>query len=206
VTPFGLEARRKVFCVEPLPQNFDVLNTTSRFGSWDQLQMIHAAVADRVPEKGTFGFPSRASFGLETAHIGQAQENTVLVRGTTVDEIVTHEMGGVVPYLLAVDTEGFDALVLRGANRTLTTGKVKYIEFEYHNIAPWRNMDLRPTIESLDTAGYICYWAQPRLVLITGCWDWGAFGAMHEWSNVVCARRDDPCWSAALSKAAFRVW
>jgi FkbM family methyltransferase len=206
VTPFGLEAHRKAFCVEPLPQNFDVLNTTSHYGSWDQLQMIHAAVADRVPEKGTFGFPARASFGLETAHIGQAQENTVLVRGTTVDEIVTHEMGGVVPYLLAVDTEGFDALVLRGANRTLATGKVKYIEFEYHNIAPWRNMNLRPTIESLDAAGYTCYWAQPRLVLITGCWDWGAFGAMHEWSNVVCARRDDTCWSAALSKAAFRVW
>jgi len=208
LSPKGIEKRTRLICVEPLPQNFNYLNATSHLGSWPELEMVHAAVANFIPEKGTFDFPSQAVFGLETAHIRLSQEttstssNSVPVRATTVDELVANEMGGTDPYLLVVDTEGYDGLVLQGANRTLASGRVKYLEFEFHNIPPWRNMDLRVTIESLDATGYTCYWAQPRLVRITRCWDWWKFGDWHDWSNVVCAQRDDPCWSAALSSVA----
>jgi hypothetical protein len=124
-----------------------------------------------------------------------------LVPATTVDALVAQHLFGRAPDVVAIDTEGFDALVLRGAAQTLASGRVGLLEFEYHSFAPWRHLPLNATVAQLDTYGYECYWAQPVLVPLT-CFQWEKFGDAHEWSNVVCARRGDECWSAALAAAA----
>ena len=41
------------------------------------------------------------------------------VRAVTVDELVREDLGGHVPLVLTIDTEGSDALVLEGARTTL---------------------------------------------------------------------------------------
>lgn len=216
-----------VYCVEPLPANFEALNSTAALERWRQhLTIIRAAASDKTPASGSFEFPASGSFGMESAQIGHVFEGRaasqfgktmVNVRATTIDELVRRDMGGKVPQILSIDAEGFDGLVLRGANQTLRAGGLEYIEFEYHNIGPWKGMQLRDTIDYLDESGYSCYWAQPRLVRITGCWNWGKFANRHEWSNVVCARRAEAvrsksleqsaalsgCWAAALEATSF---
>lgn len=124
------------------------------------------------------------------------------VPATTVDALVATHLRGRPPSVLSVDTEGFDPLVLRGAAQTLASGRVGYLEFEYHRYAPWKHMPLNVTIAQLDGYGYECYWAQPVLVPLT-CFQWDKFGDAHEWSNVVCAHWRDACWSNALKEAAI---
>ena len=123
------------------------------------------------------------------------------VPATTVDALVATHLRGRPPSVLSIDTEGFDPLVLRGAAQTLASGRVGYLEFEYHRYAPWKHLPLNLTIAQLDGYGYECYWAQPVLVPMT-CFQWDKFGGAHEWSNVVCAHRRDACWSNALKEAA----
>mmetsp|Transcript_43834 Transcript_43834/g.99082 ORF Transcript_43834/g.99082 Transcript_43834/m.99082 type:complete len:351 (-) Transcript_43834:199-1251(-) len=213
----------RVLCVEPLPSNVETLLKASMSPPWNgSLGIYQAAVSDAVApnQSVTIIVHSLRSehFGVETAHIDLQKRGPGLIRypnkkkvllgvqvtSTTVDEIIAQNMNGAPPYLLSVDTEGFDALVLRGAARTLASGQVGYVEFEYHRLQPWFRMRLRDTIAELDAFGYDCYWAQPRLVRITGCFPWHKFEAMtqtHMWSNVVCARRKDPCWAKALELA-----
>ena len=48
-----------------------------------------------------------------------------------------------------------------------------------------------------------CYWAGiQRLYRVTGCWS-PAY-ERKDWSNLACARREDPCWSAALDSHAVK--
>jgi len=89
------------------------------------------------------------------------------VPATTVDALVATHLRGRPPSVLSIDTEGFDALVLRGAAQTLASGRVGYLEFEYHRYAPWLHMQLNATVAQLDGYGYECYWAQPVLVPLT---------------------------------------
>jgi len=125
------------------------------------------------------------------------------IRATTIDELVFNDMNGDPPDILAIDTEGYDFECLQGAERVLATGKVHYIEFEFHKKGPWLHTKLEKAITFLNAYSYECYLAQPALVRLTGCWPWNKFGDRHAWSNVVCALRDDPCWSTALQQCAY---
>ena len=78
----------------------------------------------------------------ETGHIaetgrkagGRAKaERTIDVPAVTVDSIVaTHQLSHVT--LLAIDVEGFDALVLDGAKDLLSRRGAQLVEFEYHGV------------------------------------------------------------------------
>ena len=107
-------------------------------------------------------------------------------------------MRGVIPDIMTVDTEGSDALVLLGAAKTLASGHVGYLEFEYHAIGPWARRALSDVIAYLDNLAFDCWWAgQGQTFRITGCWD--SSYEQHEWANVVCAHRRNTCWHRALS-------
>lgn len=141
-------------------------------------------------------FPDGA-FGTESLRISNSQQsNTVPVRATTVDKLSDHY--ATIPDILSIDTEGHDALVLLGAARTLASGKIKYIEFEYHQFEPWKSYKLEWVINYLDNLNYDCFWAgdDGKTSKITGCWH-SAF-EFHFWSNVVCAHRKHSCWHQAL--------
>eukprot|EP00614_Pseudopedinella_elastica_P028723 CAMPEP_0172617080 /NCGR_PEP_ID=MMETSP1068-20121228/70021_1 /TAXON_ID=35684 /ORGANISM="Pseudopedinella elastica, Strain CCMP716" /LENGTH=150 /DNA_ID=CAMNT_0013422747 /DNA_START=760 /DNA_END=1209 /DNA_ORIENTATION=+ len=150
--------------------------------------MINAAVSGSESAGLTVPFVSSERFGAERAGIQEhgtgehvAAGSSERIRVTTVDEIVSQEMGGAFPSLLSIDTEGHDALVLQGAANTLRSGKLNYVEFEYHEVGPWGRMKLEDTINLLDSFDFDCYLALRPLVRVTGCWDWGKFGDHREW-------------------------
>ena len=51
------------------------------------------------------------------------------MRMVTVDGLVDEQLGGDPPEVLLVDSEGHDPMVLRGAERSLASGRVHYLEF-----------------------------------------------------------------------------
>ena len=59
--------------------------------------------------------------------------NTETVRLVTMDELLLHSAPGAVA-MAKIDAEGADALILRGAERALTSGAIEVIQFEYN----WR--------------------------------------------------------------------
>ena len=48
--------------------------------------------------------------------------------------------------ILMIDTEGHDALVLRGAEKLIKHNRVRCIIFEYHQLEPWSTIRLEDTI------------------------------------------------------------
>eukprot|EP00614_Pseudopedinella_elastica_P006481 CAMPEP_0172607724 /NCGR_PEP_ID=MMETSP1068-20121228/27873_1 /TAXON_ID=35684 /ORGANISM="Pseudopedinella elastica, Strain CCMP716" /LENGTH=278 /DNA_ID=CAMNT_0013410801 /DNA_START=333 /DNA_END=1166 /DNA_ORIENTATION=- len=170
-----------VVCVEPLPSNFQVLQRAGRLG-WNRIKFINAAVSRHIPPAGTIPFPSEFKFGFEEADMESFKAKRrnpkkpalVLedIRATTIDELVFNDMNGDPPDILAIDTEGYDFECLQGAERVLATGKVHYIEFEFHKKGPWLHTKLEKAITFLNAYSYECYLAQPALVRLTGCWPW----------------------------------
>ena len=91
--------------------------------------------------------------------------------------------------LLSIDVEGFDALVLRGANATLRRTLV--VEFEYHKVGVWKHMGFWPTIDWLaQQHNFRCYWQgdDDSLAPVLAECDAGMKDAF--WGNVVCTRSD----------------
>ena len=141
---------------------------------------------------------------------GAYEVGTVSVAAATLDAWAAREgllgggaagaEGGGVIDVLAVDTEGLDALVLAGGARLLAQRRVRLLLFEYHNFRAWATTLLEDVVRSLDGHGFDCYLLQQRLALrLTGCWH-AAF-EFHYWSNVACVLRSEEALAAAL--AAF---
>ena len=89
--------------------------------------------------------------------------------------------------VLKIDTEGFDGHVLKGAEATLRSGRVKVVSFEYN--AKWRSApphSLQSTVELLSGEGYNCYMiTDTHLVPLYGEWWDGAY-EFWWWSNAAC--------------------
>lgn len=147
--------------------------------------------------------------------IGPDTSGGTTVRTLSVDSFVFGRAGEpiakpFVPTVLTVDTEGHDARVLLGAKRTLGSGEVAYLQFEFHQLPPWPDTPLRSVIDMLDGFGFDCWFAgsggmTPSPLTPRSCWT-DHYGK-HEWSNIVCAHRAQACWHGALMQAeqgAFR--
>ena len=93
--------------------------------------------------------------------------------------------------MLAIDTEGNDPAVLKGAENTLREGAVEVLQFEYNGERGlWKDPSvlLKPIVEHLDSLRYTCFLeASHKLYLLSRCWnpsfEWKA------WSNVICAHQ-----------------
>ena len=113
-----------VTCVEALPSNSVVLAEAASAAPWRAHMRVVPAAATSAEHTGTIPFPSGLAFGNEM--IGFQNRNHRAsdhafkdVRALTVDELVRKDLGGHVPLVLTIDTEGSDALVIEGARTTL---------------------------------------------------------------------------------------
>ncbi len=96
-------------------------------------------------------------------------------------------------YLVSIDTEGHDALVLEGMRRAIRRRAVSLIEFEVNNLGYWHRgaradyRKVRDVAQMLGSSGYHCFWqTHSALVPLTGeCWR--DKYEMRRWSNVLCA-------------------
>lgn len=92
--------------------------------------------------------------------------------------------------VLCIDAEGMDPEVLRGAEGLLRAGRVRLLEFEYHKHRAWRDTSLQHWVTQLSAWGMDCYLLQHgRVIRLTGCW--ADSEETREWTNIMCARRDE---------------
>lgn len=99
--------------------------------------------------------------------------------------------------LVSIDTEGWDAFVIRGMESALRRRAIDAFEFEYTRA--WKphlgEHALKDHLVWLDRLGYTCFWQGNRGALAQanmGCWkDEFHERISHRWSNLVCTARPD---------------
>ena len=126
----------KVLSFEPNPELIGILgrNVAAVRSQWAaaSVEIQQAALGERAGTADLYlppGFETNdgiARIGRETEEGGRA----VSVQVVTLDEILGDATAGV----LKLDVEGFEPLVLRGAERALATRRIKHIVFEEHAI------------------------------------------------------------------------
>lgn len=95
---------------------------------------------------------------------GPKARRRVKVGTETVDEFASvHGLERLT--MLSIDAEGWDPLILEGAERMIRSRRVEVISFEYH-FYPWRAVGrtLRGTLRWLGAAGYSCFWSGDRSI------------------------------------------
>jgi hypothetical protein len=91
---------------------------------------------------------------------GGFTRNTTLVSLTTLDEEFWN--ADVQIDYLKIDTEGYDLKVLLGAERLLTEGRIRFIQFEYNSQWLATGSTLRVAIDYLGQFGYEVFVIQQR--------------------------------------------
>lgn len=181
----------KVHCFEPSALNYDLLQQvhTHFFGNLtsDEAQRLQVHRLAFSNATGTTFFSSNCN--TELCHIQSTAQNSDVVNVTTVDAMLERLQLNKV-FIVKVDTEGFDPLVLQGAKNALAAHKVTILQFEYHQLNAWRNSSLESVTKWLDSLGYVCYLDGKVLALLTGCWDPQL--EFRQWSNVVCTIKGHP--------------
>ena len=119
---------------------------------------------------------------------------TVAVDVVALDDFLLSERLSRV-YHVAIDVEGFDALVLEGMRRTLAERRVSVVEFEVNGLGFWNAghaeaRPLRGVLAAFDAAGYRCFWQFPHALVPAseGCFvPRVSRRAPLKWTNLVCA-------------------
>lgn len=197
----------QLHCVDPMPGNIQLLQNASRAARIPAAFQIHHAAVGATSNPATIPFPDIGTggmdFGEESVGVGFATSSkgegipVVQVRHASVDTL----FGNLARVdMLMVDTEGNDPLVLLGAPRVLQ--KVRYLEFENHEVGAWRKYSFQHVIDYLDNLSFDCYWTTNNggLYRITGCWH-ANYAKVKLWSNVACAKRGDSWWHVMR-----RIW
>lgn len=174
------------FCVEAMHSTFSIVDKIYKDLGWDTMvHVIHAAVSSTP---GTTQFPIDSA-GVESLGIGSSAVQTESVHVITIDELVEQNAIEVID-ILSIDTEGNDMRVIIGAVKSLS--RVRYLEFEYHEVNRWARSDLQDLIDLLDQFGFDCFWSgnAGQLWRLTGCWH-DSYYAKRFWSNVACTNRKE---------------
>ena len=179
------------YCIEPMPINqellrycmYDATNFTK-----DAMSIVPAAM-DTLP--GIALFPNFLLPGVEhlgLGHLGASGSMAIPINVINLDNFIAGEDLDIIDHL-SIDAEGYDGRVLLGAAKSLASGKIRIVEFEYGSSAAWKTMDLSLIVDFLDVLHYDCFWMGDRgeLWRLTGCW----LSRYKEpaWSNIVCVHR-----------------
>ena len=125
----------------------------------------------------------------------------------TVDEIVAGQLlpaGHATFDILKMDAQGFDPLVLQGAEATLRAQRPAIVQFRYGYSGAWGFTSLHDTVRQMHAYGYVCYLdGTPTMVRLTGCWHPDFEYKM--WGQVVCARSADSALVQALDALSFQA-
>eukprot|EP00996_Jenningsia_fusiforme_P001013 NODE_1923_length_1355_cov_36.748851_g1742_i0.p1 GENE.NODE_1923_length_1355_cov_36.748851_g1742_i0~~NODE_1923_length_1355_cov_36.748851_g1742_i0.p1 ORF type:complete len:328 (+),score=54.75 NODE_1923_length_1355_cov_36.748851_g1742_i0:302-1285(+) len=184
-----------IFLFEPSPMTFAELGRVARRTRNEPLS-IHQVALSNVSGSAHFFFnrgPRQNKAKNQMASLGKvrgedaASGGSVNVKVTTLDTFLQDYQVDSVP-LLKIDTEGFDATVLYGAERTLP--KVQYIVYECHKL--WRT-------GSGDTLGHVVRWLEQRgflsykvgmpycLRMYGDFWD-PVYDELMQWHNCIAVR------------------
>lgn len=147
----GDEAR--AVAVDPSPMSMQMLEIQGRInGVTQRLETVHAAVADKpgTAEFVSVGVLAAGYFTAPEKHHSSKERTTV--KTVSIDQLV--EQTDIRPTHLKIDVEGFEAGVLRGAQKLLSEHPVPTVFLELHNeIIRERGLDPAESLELLEQAG-----------------------------------------------------
>ena len=94
-------------------------------------------------------------------------------------------------YHVVIDTEGADALVLEGMQRSLRERRVSIVEFEVSSRGAWSRKaggSLGRTVRWLHRLGYECFWQSGMhlLPISPPCWSTRHDNIRPTWANLAC--------------------
>ena len=180
----------EVHAFEPQPSTYALLNRTQQWMNLSSVYAHHLALSNETRPILLTKCPVGVEFCGLASKSDIDSKNFVEVQTTTLDKLVelykiTRQID-----LLKIDTEGFDPLVLHGADAILRRHQVRLLLFEYHGVGQWRTTSLFQVITDLDEKGYICYQiGRTGLFRLTGCWS--SKFETKSWSNVLCLSKHE---------------
>jgi len=131
--------------------------------------VIHAAAGNQTGTAWTATFKGRTGNEGASAKLQEQRGNTVPIPMVTVDSFsAARELQEI--DLLSIDVEGWDALVIEGAETLLRERRIHMLEFEYSNQGKWsvclgcnpgtllQRRSLRSTLRLLWRYGFTCLW------------------------------------------------
>jgi FkbM family methyltransferase len=180
----------EIHAFEPQPSTYVLLNRTRQ---WMNLSTFHTHQLALSNATST-GLLRKCPVGVEVCGLASKSDlesNKFLeVQTITLDQFVKQNRITRQIDLLKIDTEGFDPLVLQGADTVLRRHQVRLLLFEYHGIGMWQTIRLQQVVTDLDERGYICYQiGRTGLFRLTGCWS--EMFEMKRWSNVLCLSKHE---------------
>lgn len=188
-----------LYAFEPNAGSFKLLRRNPRLmrarKSGAQIRFVEAAVSN-VPGNRTIYHvgpgDSGSSFQRHCKGLSHCEQHASSVRVLTLDQYFGRKPRQI--HLLKVDAEGYDPLVLQGAEKLFFQKRVKFVIFEY--ISLWataeHKISLHSVVHRLHISGYLCFaMTIGALVPLSGhCWqsDYESFS----YRNVLCGQQDDP--------------
>lgn len=212
----------RVISYEPVPENFAILKLRGDEEGWSDAgwrayqvattspQVIAESGSSKEPGHGTLKFFAR--LGADGKMVGGDQQGGlvqaavqsstfVLVDAWTLDEHLK-SIGEVSTsiLLLKIDVEGSDGSVLRGAEESLRSHRVRFVVFEYNSKWNYPGGDsLAGITKWMEQLRYVCYWITPDgFVPLSGKY-WHSSYEFWTWSNVLCTREGDVQGDALVS-------
>jgi len=154
--------------------------------------------------------PGKTLTFIESAEVGHIADDRndktkgrrVTVPVLTVDQLMIREGLDYIDFL-KIDTEGFDLMVIEGAQKSLSQHKVGILLFELNTVWPkmfkGSSTPLKQVITELGGKGYVCYLEGKNLMLrFTFCWD-DLLEKNKAWSNIWCASSHSSSGHAVIS-------
>lgn len=201
-----------IFSFEPDPRNVLLLRQRAAEKGWSESgwHLVEMAVSIEPGKADFFLGASTEHSSLSSQWSGTGTRHPVEV--TSLDHFLSNspEAAGRRPFLVKIDTEGFDPDVIAGAALNLAAHRIKFLLFEYNDL--WRTMlppgtqsdvreahTLHRVVATLGVQGYACVLLGARgFVPVTPDAVWHEQFEYWRWSNVFCGLRRDPDFCEVL--------
>ena len=157
---------KKVYAIEPSPENFAALKKNKEFNNWDNVELHNVAWADKDGEMEFHQSPKNRTTNQLVMGDHHANnwynEQTVKVKTQAIDTFFEENNITKVDFM-KFDPEGAEDLILRSDGFKKICDKVKAIEIEFHH-PTWPQL-----VEYLQSLGYEArrYQSSAIIVLFT---------------------------------------
>ncbi|CAM2713258.1 unnamed protein product [Rotaria socialis] len=182
----------QIHAFEPQPGTVDVLKGIKKWMNISTISDVTFEVHGMAVSDHTgHALFRKCNAGNEVCSLdisGVAQNAQIQVNTTSLDDFADKNNLSKVD-ILKIDTEGYEPLVFRGAQRLLKEHRIRLFIFEYLADGVWRNTSLEIEIAKLAKLDYVCYMVgKTGVIRVSKCWN-DKFNVNH--CNLLCVSAKD---------------
>ncbi|UJR18068.1 hypothetical protein I4U23_004968 [Adineta vaga] len=200
-----IKKKMTIYAFEPQPKTFQLLDKVRKWMNVSFISTYELALSNQTGSGLLAKCPSGGeTCGLSMTNDSNTRNNAIATAITTLDNFIKEN--GIFRKIdvLKIDAEGFDPLIIQGAENILNQHQVKILLFEYHGIGMWSQTSLFQVITNLDKKGYICYQlGKTGLFQLTSCWS--SKFEKKVWSNVLCLSRRESKLMVYIEKLLIKL-